>query len=117
MDRSYRNEPFETFKIKASVGKRFRKYARRLGCPQSETLLLMLEFFERNKLSPQEQLGPHMQTLEQNLKKRIDALVAIIRSIEKSQTKPTALMLQSLFEETHSESEPKFREKKIIDNT
>ncbi len=112
MDKSTRKEPFETFKIKASIGKRFRKYAREIGCSQSMTLQLMLEFFEANGLSPKEQLGPNMLTLEKHLKKRIDALIAIIRSIEKSQTKPTALMLQSLFEAANSETEPKFREKK-----
>lgn len=112
MDKSYRKEPFETFKIKASIAKRFRKYAREMGYSQSMTLQLMLEFFEVNRLSPKEQLGPNMLTLEKHLKKRIDALIAIIRSIEKSQTKPTALMLQSLFEAANSETEPKFREKK-----
>lgn len=116
MDKSYRKEPFETFKIKASTAKRFRKYAREMGCSQSMTLQLMLEFFEVNGLSPNEQLGPNMHTLEQQLKKRIDALIAIIRSIEKSQTKPTALMLQSLFEAANSETEPKFRERRHPEN-
>ncbi|MDT0642210.1 BfmA/BtgA family mobilization protein [Zunongwangia sp. F363] len=113
MDTSHKKEPFETFKLKASVGRKFRKYARHLGCSQSMTLLLMLEFFETNKLSPKEHMGPHMQTLERLVKKRIDALIAIVRSIEKNQTKPTALMLQSLFEEEHTPSQPKFKEKKF----
>lgn len=113
MDKSYQKEAFQTFKLKASVAKKFRKYSRELGCSQSMTLELMLEFFKTNQLSPKENLGPNMLTLEGLVKKRIDALIAIVRSIEKSQTKPTALMLQSLFEEEHTPGQPKFREKKF----
>ena len=62
------------------------------------TLLLMMEFFEKNGISPEESLGPHVQTLEALIKKRINALIAIIKDIEKNQTKPTLAILQSLIE-------------------
>jgi predicted secreted Zn-dependent protease len=75
---------------------------------QSMTLLLMLDFFEENGISPKETLGPNMQTLESEIKKRINAVIAIIKDIEKNHDKPTTAMLQSLF----MEFEPK--EKKLI---
>ena len=117
MDEDFKKEGFSTVKIKSSIAKKFRKYARHLGCSQSMCLLLMLEFFETNQLSPKERMGPHMQTLERLVKRRISALIAIVRDIEKHQTKPTALMLQTLFEndnsqETQSE-EPQFKERKF----
>ena len=41
----------------------------------------MLDFFQVNELSPNERLGPSGRTLEANLKKRINAVIAIIRDI------------------------------------
>ncbi|MFC6861784.1 BfmA/BtgA family mobilization protein [Zunongwangia atlantica 22II14-10F7] len=117
MDEDFKKDQFINLSIKAPVAKKFRKYARHLGCSQSMCLLLMLEFFETNQLSPKERMGPHMQTLERLVKRRFSALIAIVRDIEKHQTKPTALMLQTLFEndnsqETQSE-EPQFKERKF----
>tara|TARA_R110002049_G_scaffold34079_1_gene111634 strand:+ start:1144 stop:1536 length:393 start_codon:yes stop_codon:yes gene_type:complete len=108
MDKGYEKEGFETFKIKASVAKKFRKFSKKMSKSQSMTLLLMIEFFEENGISPNETLGPNMQTLESEIKKRINAVIAIIKDIEKHQNKPTTAMLQSLF----MEFEPK--EKKLI---
>jgi len=98
MDLGYEKEPFQGLRIKASVAEKFRRYARKLAKSQSMTLLLMLDFFEYNSLSPTERMGPRMQTLESAIKKRINALVAIVRDIEKSQTLPTKGMLDALFE-------------------
>ena len=64
MDKEFNRQQFETLKIKASVAKKFRKYCRKISKSQSMTLLLMLEFFESHGLSPEEDLGPHINTLE-----------------------------------------------------
>lgn len=101
-ERSYRmkQEVFVTIKIKKKTAAQFRTYSRGMGKQQSETLQLMLDFFQNNQLSPLEELGPNLLTLEKKLKVRINAVVAIIRDIEKSQTKPTLAMLQLLFQES-----------------
>ncbi len=99
MDEQFKNETFAGLRIKSSVARRFRKFARGMASSQSHTLDLMLDFFQRNKLSPKENLGPNMNSLEHNLKKRIDGFIAILRDIEKNQTKPTQAMLAALFEE------------------
>ena len=65
-----------------------------------------MDFFDQNKISPSESLGPNMKSLENNLKSRINALIAIIRDIEKNQTKPTVAMLQALFEEAEPKKKP-----------
>ena len=97
MDKGYEKERFEKLGIKASVAERFREFCKKSSKSQSMTLLLMLDFFEDNGISPYETLGPNMQTLESEIKKRINAVIAIIKDIEKNHDKPTTAMLESLF--------------------
>ena len=99
-----------TISIKASVAKKFRKYSKEISKSHSMTLLLMLEFFEHNGISPTEDLGPRMQTLENLIKKRINGVIAILKDIEKTQTKPTTGMLMALLEPP--EKKPLLLEKK-----
>jgi len=112
MDFRYRKEGFKTLKIKASVAKKFRSYCKEMSESQSMTLLLMIEFFERNAVSPYEIIGPHVQTLEALIKKRISAVIAIMKDIEKNQTKPTTAMLQALLEQEEPKKKPLLVEKK-----
>jgi hypothetical protein len=106
MDKGYEKERFESVSIKAPVAKKFKDYCKGISKSQSMTLLLMLEFFENNGISPEESIGPHIQTLENLIKKRINGVIAIMRDIEKNQTKPTVAMLQTLFEEAEPKKKP-----------
>jgi hypothetical protein len=108
MDRGYEKEPFKSLSIKASVADKFNGFSKKMSHSKSMTLLMMIEFFEDNGISPNETLGPNMKTLESEIKKRINAVIAIIKDIEKHHDKPTTVMLQSLF----LEFEPK--KKKLI---
>ncbi len=65
----------------------------------------MLDFFLYNEISPKEQLGPTGRTLEAKLLKRINAVIAIIKDVEKNQTKPTQAMLEALFTQTETPEE------------
>ena len=98
MDIGYEKERFESFKIKASVAKKFRKFCKGISKSQSMTLLLMLEFFERNEIAPTETLGLKMQTMESLIKKRINGVIAILKDIEKNKINPTLAILESLME-------------------
>ena len=118
MDEELKKERFETFKIKTSVARKFRRFSRSIGQSQSMTLLLMLEFFELNQLSPKEHMGPKMQTLANLIKKRNNAIIAIMRDIEKNQTKPTVAMMHALFEgEGETDKNPILTERKSTDKT
>jgi hypothetical protein len=97
MDKGYEKERFESLSIKTSVAKKFNRFCRKMSLSKSMTLLLMLDFFEDNGISPNETIGPNMQTLESEIKKRINAVIAIIKDIEKNHDKPTTAMLESLF--------------------
>ncbi|WP_369680358.1 BfmA/BtgA family mobilization protein [Winogradskyella luteola] len=113
MDKGYEKERFEKLGIKTSVAERFRVFCKKLSKSQSMTLLLMLDFFEDNGISPNETLGPNMQTLESKIKKRINAVIAIIKDIEKNHDKPTTAMLQSLFMEFEPKQEKLILEKEV----
>jgi hypothetical protein len=52
-----------------------------------------------------------MQTLESLIKKRINGVIAIMKDIEKNQTKPTVAMMQSLFQEAEPKKKPLLLEK------
>ncbi|WPY97809.1 BfmA/BtgA family mobilization protein [Christiangramia sp. OXR-203] len=117
MDEGYENETFEKLGIKTSVAKRFRKFCKKMSKSQSMTLLLMIDFFEENAISPAESMGPRMETLEKRIslliKKRMNGMIAIMKDIEKSQTKPTAAMLYALFEHV----EPPKKKSLILEKT
>ena len=118
MDRGYERERFESLSIKSSIAQKFKRFSKRIGASQSMTLLLMLEFFEANGISPRESLGPHVHTLESLIKKRINAVMAVIKDIEKNQTKPTAAMMHALFEgEGETDKKPILTERKNTDKT
>ncbi|WP_338356609.1 BfmA/BtgA family mobilization protein [Yeosuana marina] len=89
---------FSNIRFKKKTVQRFQEFSRRFFKTHTEALDTMLDFFLYNEISPKETLGPNARTLEANIKKRINALVSIIKDIEKNQTKPTTAMLQLLFE-------------------
>lgn len=114
MDKTFKKEQFQTIKIKTSVVKKFRRFSKKMSHSQSMTILLMLDFFENNGVSPNENLGPQIQTLESLIKKRINGVIAIVKDIEKNQTKPTVAMLQALFEQASPENKSLLVEKKVL---
>jgi len=98
MDHEYKNEGFATLKIKRSVARKYKRFSNRIGGSNSSVLDRMLEFFERHKLSPDDELPNHLIQTEKKLLQRINAVIGIIKDIEKKQTLPTVGMLQALFE-------------------
>ncbi len=98
--------------VKLSTANRFREFSQKNNSNQSETLDLMLDFFEKNNLSPFETLVPSKVSLENLIKKRINGMIAIIWDIEKNQTKPTTAMLQALLEQEEPKKKPLLVEKK-----
>ena len=100
MDKGYENERFESLSIKTSVARKFRSYCKAISKSQSMSLLHMVDFFELNGVSPEDNLGETITSLKRQIIKRSNAVIAIIKNIEKTHHKPTTAILQSLFEET-----------------
>lgn len=118
MDNSFKNEGFSNIKIKNSIAKKFRSFALKNKESNSMTLSQMLEFFEKHQLSPDDEIPNHLIKVEKRILKRINAVIAIIKDIEKTQTKPTLGMLQALFTADEKEKKsPMFVEKKRSQRT
>lgn len=106
MDKGYEKEKFNNMAIKKSVAMQFRRFSKKFGRSRSMTLLAMLDFFERHGISPDQEMGETIASLKYLIKRRFNAMVAIIRSIEKEQTLPTVGMMQALFnQELESDGE------------
>jgi len=116
MDIGYEKEQFTTISFKCSTAKKFRAFSKKMRVSNSMTLLMMVDFFETNKVSPKESIGPNIHTLENLIKKRVSAVIAILRDMEKNQTKPTKAMMQSLFEEAEPKKKTLVLEKKYFKN-
>lgn len=90
---------------------RFKGFCAKVGGSYTETLDHMMDFFDTYQLSPMTDMGPNMRGMEANIKKRINALISIVRDIEKHQTQPTTAMLQLLFEQTP----PKQKQPRLVE--
>ena len=74
----------------------------------------MLDFFFYNEISPKERLGPTGRKIENSMKKRTNAIIAIIvimKNVEKKKANPTLAILQSLLEESEPKKKPLILEK------
>ncbi|WP_228237687.1 BfmA/BtgA family mobilization protein [Allomuricauda sp. M10] len=99
MENESKNERFKSLSIKEPVLLKFRRFSKQFGKSQSMTLLAMMEFFERHGISPDQHFGETIASMKLFIKRRFNAMVAIMRSIEKEQTLPTVSMMQALFQQ------------------
>jgi hypothetical protein len=107
-------DSFIGIRFKKETAKRFQEFSRTHFKSHTEALETMLDFFFYNEISPHERLGPTGRTIEASFKKRINAVIAIMRDMEKTQTKPTAAMIASLFQTKVPQKKPLILEKKIL---
>lgn len=107
---NYKKYGFTNITIKKGIADRFRQFSKQIPCSNSEALEAMLNFFEWNEIAPNDNLD----TRNTELKKRINAMIAILKDIEKTQTKPTTAMLQALFQEMETPKKNLVLEKKYF---
>src|SRR5688572_10444167 len=108
-------DSFIGIRFKKETAKRFQEFSRTHFKSHTEALETMLDFFFYNEISPKEKLGPTRRTIEASLKKRINAVIAIMRDMEKTQTKPTVAMIESLFQTNEPSKKPLILEKKTVE--
>lgn len=108
-------DSFITIRFKRKTAKRFQEFSKMHFKTHTEAMEAILDFFFYNEISPKENLGPTGRTIEAKLLKRINAVIAIMRDVEKTQTKPTVAMLQSLFEMEEPKKKPLILEKKYTE--
>jgi len=108
-------DSFIGIRFKKETAKRFQEFSRTHFKSHTEAIATMLDFFFYNEISPKEKLGPTGRTIEASIKKRINAVIAIMRDMEKTQTKPTVAMIESLFQTEEPKKKPLILEKKFIE--
>ncbi len=109
-------ERFFTIRFHRNTAQRFKHFSKRVSKSYTETLNVMIDFFEWHGYSPHQRFGKEIIEDQKKTRKRIDAVIAIIKSVEKSQNIPLInieTMLLSLFEGTYKETKPKLVEKSV----
>ncbi len=114
-------DDFGTVRLRKKTIEKFKKYSKKTSPSYSETLDFMIAFFRDNDLSPYSTMDASYNSVEVVLKKRLDALIAILRNMESTQLIPTREMLESLFNnvaEPEEEKQPKyiFEEQELSSN-
>ncbi len=103
--------------VRLKIAKRFRAYSKRTASTHAETLTAMMDFFEWHGYTPYQRFGQDIIEGQKKNRKRIEAVIAIIKDIEKNHDKPTTAMLQSLFQGVVEKEEPMRKEKLFKDKT
>jgi len=110
-------DTFITIRFKRKIARRFQQFSKSHFNSHTEAMAAMLDFFFYNEISPKEKLGPTGRTIEQSIKKRLNAIIAIMRDVEKNKANPTLALLQSLFEQSEPKEKPLMLEKNILKKT
>jgi len=98
-------ERFYTIRFKRKTALRFKQFSKKVSKTYSETLCIIMNFFEWHGFLPTEKFEKGIQRELLKNRKRTEALIAILRNIEKNDIKPTTAMLLSLFEGVVEEEE------------
>lgn len=96
--------------LRAKVVVRFRAFSKKVAGTHSGTLTAMIDFFEWHSYSPHQRFAKDINAGVERNRKRIEAHIAISKSIEKAQNIPLSTMetmLKSLFEEDNKTYDPK----------
>lgn len=97
---------FTSISLLIPVAERFRNFSREKGNSHSEILTQMMDFFQENKLSPADSLAGSLQERDQQVNKRLNTIIAILRDIEQTQTQPALAILESLMLKVPSSPNP-----------
>ena len=84
--------------IEKKTAERFQQFSRTHYKTHTDAMAGMLDFFFYNEISPKENFGPTGRRIENSLKKRINAVIAIMKDVEKNKANPTLAILESLME-------------------
>ena len=75
---------FSAISINRIVASRFREYSKKVGPSHTDTLELMMDFFEGAKISPYDKLLMDYMGYNSVITKRLDYLLDVLRSWEKN---------------------------------
>lgn len=91
-------DKFFTIRFRRTTAQRFKRFSKKVSGSYSESMEMMINFFEWHGFLPSEKFEKSIGKEIIRNRKRTDALMSVIRNIEKHQTKPATAMLKLLFE-------------------
>jgi len=108
---------YANINVRAEVARRFRLFSKKIAPSHAEALTTIMNFFEWHGFYPTDRF--ERRFVEELLKnrRRTEAVIAIIKDIEKNNDKPNTAMLQLLFEGVVEKEEPVRREKLLMNKT
>lgn len=89
---------FYTIRFRRNTAQRFKHFSKKVATSYSEAMDMIIDFFEWHGFLPSDKFEKSLGREVLKNRKRTEAAIAIIREIEKSQTKPSTAMLELLFE-------------------
>ncbi len=105
---------FSAISIKTEVAVQFRHYSKHFTKSNTEVLRQMMLFLKWNNLNPfKTDIDKIILEIRHN-RQRIEYLIAMLKNIEKKQTKPTADMVKILFEAFAKNQKPKRVERLLL---
>ncbi|CAM4279150.1 BfmA/BtgA family mobilization protein [Gillisia limnaea] len=106
---------FSRINFHTETVERFKKYAAENDVNYTETLEAMLDFFEKNYISPFRPFPLTNYRLLHIFNKRMDALEVLLRKMEKDSLEPTLKILLNLIKIADPRNKHLYREKKAYE--
>lgn len=95
---------YASLSIRTEVAEKFKIFAKKNQKEYSDVLLQMIYFLEDKDIDIFDE-KENALSVNKLINKRFNALVSIIKNIEKTQTKPTANLMAILFEQLAEETD------------
>ncbi|WP_350292668.1 BfmA/BtgA family mobilization protein [uncultured Croceitalea sp.] len=108
---------YDNITLKTKVGIRFRRFSKKIARNHSDTINTILDFFEWHNYSPHQRFAKDINASVELNRKRIEAHIAISKSIEKAHNIPLTTietMLKSLFQEELKMDEIPLKDLEVI---
>jgi len=95
-----RKSNFSAISINRITAERFRAYSKTVSKSHSDTIDGMIDFFEKTKITPRNEVMISFIRFQNYMMGRFDYLEELLRTMEREQLKPTHDLLKSLFDGT-----------------
>ncbi len=95
-----RKSSFSAVSLNRITAERFRVYSKTVSKSHSETIDTMIDFFEKTRISPRNEVMISFIRFQNYMIGRFDCIEELLRTMEREQLRPTHDMLKRLFDVT-----------------
>ena len=95
-----RKSTFSAISINRITAERFRVYSKTVSKSHSETIDSMIDFFERTRIAPKNEVMISFIKFQRYMMGRFDYIEGLLRTMDREQIKPTHDLLKGLFDGT-----------------